>query len=365
MKPAATRMGKRGEARARLRPLVRALLLGVPLLLGSTIGCAPVAEEGDDESSALRAIEAQDINMVLVEDVPVDAPPSDAVAPAMKRVASWTLRHVEYRDKNDATKPDAAEPFKGYFLIANDRNGEALFLDAISIVDAKEGIHGTVHSFFSFATRPGEKGTFEYEELPLARSDDPAAQARVEATHAWLAGQRTLVAKALARRYDTAVTSAATSTRATDLRPLAIDKLAVAKCAADIAILVLTFTNPIAGFLIQAGVDGAFAVLEAATGENPTENAVSSGTNLALVGVVKGAEAAVTRSVAASLIVAAAGKKVAVATAAVGAAGYVGYQVWDKGVVEGTKATGSGMASLAKALVPTSCQKAYESIKSE
>lgn len=334
----------------------RALLLALVLGATAAVGCAaPPIEAGEDQGEALRQIQAQDVNEVLVENVRVVQKPGADVAPALKRVASWTLRHVEYRDAANPEKQDELEPFRGYFLVANDADGNALFLDAISIVD-KDGLEGSVHSFFSFASRANQAGIMEYEELPLAPGEDAASQARSKATHAWLAAQRATVADALRARFG------ATDAQTTSLHTLGLDKLQAMKCAADIALLVLTVTNPITGFLLQAGADGAFALIQAASGQGGTESALDATAGVALAGVAKGAEMTITRSVAASILVVAGGAKVAVLTAAVGATGYVGVQMWKKGVPEGGA---SGMKDIVKLLVPTSCQKAYASMQTQ
>src|SRR5262245_28864746 len=108
------------------------ILALVLTVLATACGSHPsdgASNTSDDELRQLR--EGIDINEALVDLVP-----ASAGAPAsLAAVKSWSVRYVELRDPQDPKSPDPADPFVGFFLVANDASDAPLFFDAMALTD--------------------------------------------------------------------------------------------------------------------------------------------------------------------------------------------------------------------------------------
>jgi hypothetical protein len=321
-----------------LRALDAALALGAA-------HCAPLPSDGAvEDGSALRQTEDQDVDAVLASNVPVRAPAGDDLAPVLRAVRSWTLRYVEYRDPSAPTRPDLVEPFKGFFMVALDASGAPLFVEATSFANEGVGsatkvddVVGVVHTYLAVTTSTDASGKAAYDELTMGTAD---TETNAIATSTWLAREREHVAETARRGHVGASSS---------IRARALDPAKSVKCAVDIALIALMFSNPIVAILVQGSIDGAFALIEVTNGRARTGEAASSVGHSAVAataGVIQlGAKVALSKSAYAT----AAGA--AKTTFRVGLVGYAVYEVWDKGLVEG-----------AKSLIPTSCKDAYASL---
>lgn len=328
-----------------------ALLLSLASLVANAACAAPSPEDAAGSDEAMRALQAGDVDEVVVEDVPVGNPASPDLD-VFSRVRFWTVRHVELRDPKDSRKPDPEEPFSGFFLVGSDENHVPLFFEATALVDG-----AAVRSFFSVATTTNDSGEESYVELPIASAQgDEESVRRSQAARAWFDQERSeTVVSALRRQYPS-------DTGTASLRPRGLSKTGIdsVKCAAEIALLAFTATNPITMFLVSAGVDGAIALIEAANDGSGSADAADAAVNATLAASVKGAEKALSRSVSTALVAAAAGsavKRQLPKLFAGAVVGIVGYQVWDKGVSGGLKRT-------TELLVP-SCVALYDDMTAD
>jgi hypothetical protein len=193
-----------------------------------------------------------------------------------------------------------------------------------------------------------------YLEIPLiAASDDSAAVATVNSTVSWLMSEKTRVGMAVGAKFAASSEDASSTIAPQDLTTWK-DGL---QCMADLAVLGLTITDPVAFFASEAAVDGTFAVISAVSGTGGTGNDVGGAvTNATLLGVAKGVGKAVTNAVSHGAIGAdtvSALKAGGGALAAVGVAGAVGYQIYKNGV-------GAGLQTAINAVVPQACVSAYQ-----
>jgi hypothetical protein len=338
-----------------LQKLLKAMTFS--LLVGAA-ACSTADSIFSSESGDLRALEAGvDIDVPLIQDFPADPNPPAAFT----SVASWSLNYVAYRDPSNTSNPDPTDPFNGFFLIANDSSGTPLFFDAIALTG-----EGVAHFVFSFQT--DDAGS--YLEIPLvAASDDPNAADLVNATVGWLMSEKTRVGLAIQSKYSagTQVDGSAVASQSLSIKAQSLgfrtesltDWENGLQCAADLAVLGLTITNPVAFFAAEAAVDGTFAVVNAVSGTGGTEQNVGGAiVNASLAGVAKGVGSAVTKAVASGAIssgTVSALKLGGGAVALVGAAGAVGYQVYKNGIK-------AGLQTAIDAVVPQSCIATYKDI---
>jgi hypothetical protein len=306
--------------------------------------CSTSDTSDPSESSDLRALEAGvDIDQPILQDFPAAPNPPSAFA----SVASWSLDYVALRDPNNPSNPDPTDPFNGFFLIGNDAGGTPLFFDAIALTD-----EGVGHFLFSFQT--DQAGS--YLQIPLvATTDDAAATAIVNATVGWLMSEKTRVGLAIQSEFATDTGADASTLTTQDLTTWKEGL----QCVADLAVMGLTITDPVAFFASEAAVDGTFAVVSAVTGTGGTGSDVAGTvTNATLAGVAKGVGNAVKNAVTSGSIGEGTGTLLKSGTGALGAvavAGAVGYQVYKNGV-------GAGLATAIKLVVPQACVAAYENI---
>jgi hypothetical protein len=314
----------------------------VALPLGSGACTAPADADTDAESGELRAPSASDVDELLLDDVAADESPPEALA----AVKAWSVRHVQLRDPNDPSRPDPVDPFNGFFVVAKDANGAPLFLDAMALTD-----EGVAHFYFSVRTDEAGK----YIELPLlaAPRDQPAA-ARVERNVNWLASEQ----KRLGMLIKSSVAADAFTA---SLAPRAAHPwMAALKCTADLAVLALTATNPIAMLAAQAAVDGTFALVDAVAGNDAAaaSEATGAAVQATMATVALGVGKAVSHAVSLGLVsnkTVGTGKAVGGAGLVVAMVGAVGYQTY----AHGAKA---GLKTALDVLVPQSCQETYANL---
>ncbi len=329
-----------------MRRLFSTVLVAFAMAMSSTACSAPdddVLAEDDD----LRAPREGDVDQVLIDSVAADSKPPEGLA----NVKSWSVHYVQLRDPKNPANPDPIDPFNGFFLIAKDAKGTPLFFDTIALTD-----DGIAHFYFSLKTDTDGN----YFEMPLlAPSDDPEAAERVQKMVSWLVSEKTRLGRVIERIYETDPAVSAASSKLTPMNVTAGQWKAGIKCAADLAVLALTFTSPITMLVAQAAVDGTFAIVDAVSGTGGTrQDLESAAANATMAGVAKGVGKAVNRAVRKGLIspkTAATAKSAGGPLVLVAMVGVVGYQMYDKGVKAGLKTAVS-------LLVPESCRQTYKNI---
>ncbi len=306
---------------------IRALLAWIALaciVLGSTACGAHVEEEdADSAEDELRQPRQGDLVFPLVKSL--EAAPAPKVFAGVTR---WSADFV-----------DMADDFQGDLLYARDAKGTALYLMPVVAFEM-----GTALLVFRVVEGQEEAELVNLEAL--LTSPDPQVRRDAGEAVAWLRAERTRLGQAIKASLARGEYDAADTKGGLELQTgkLALTGLAL-RCGAEMGANILLFTNPVAAMLIQAGVDGASALVHYAGGDEveAAVDGVTGATDLVAAAGFKYAQRlpAIFKRLFPKLVVVMTGIAILVETR-------------NEGLVEGAKSVGAFLLEIA---VPDSCVK--------
>lgn len=253
----------------RITPFVVALALA-----STACGGDPTFDDSSsDDSAELRALQAGDVDRVILADTPAVNQPE-----ALRDIAMWSVDYVEMDDPN----PD--NRYNGLMLLAKDSQGIPRYLLPVAISE-----QGTVLSVF----RVSDDGSGGAEPLAYdTTASDPEEAARGQLVHDWLRAEFDRLADRIDQTYaDPGGAGLAASSlpalggSTVSTQGLSEPERALLECAAQLATFALRASIP-ETMIFAAVANAAVALLD----NNPESSEVSqsAATTTSLGGLVLG-----------------------------------------------------------------------------